>query len=329
MNKFNLESIHCSEFEKEIFRLTNDDIKALAKKKDQFVESNCPACHGSESSNEYDLFGLSYARCNSCATVFLNPCPDDKTIGWYLDTSKALKKWREDMPKETVSSRKKSLYKDRCDYVIDQMNKFEIPHNNLVDIGGGSGELAEELNSRKFFSNISVIEPQEINFSIPGVEVVNTTFENYKPTREADVIISFEVLEHIIDPNVVLKQVRNCLSKNGAFIFSTPNIDGFETKSLGLLSRALWFDHIRLYNVDSLKMLLDNNGFDIVNIETPGTLDFQLVLQEYQNGNFSPEGNMALQYLLDEHEAFKDRFQQYLTRNNASSHMRCVAKRRD
>ena len=325
--KFTLAEIHDKSFEEHVIVLTVDDIKALAERKNEFRETNCPACESKEASHEYEIYGLGYMRCHSCRTVYLSPCPPQELIMWYLETSSALKFWRERMPESIRVSRKSKLYAARADFVIEHTRGLSNQKGILVDVGAGNGEFAEEMASRALFEKIVVVEPQPLSLDHPHIEVATISFEEFSLQKKADVIVAFEVLEHIIDPELFLKKVHDLLADDGSFVFSTPNIDGFETSTLGRESRAWWFDHVRLYNPESIKVLLERFEFEVLDIQTPGHLDVEIVARAAKAGKLDLRENPALGFLLDSEDSIRSSFQAYLRAKKLSSHMACVARK--
>lgn len=324
--KIKLADIHDKAFGDHVFSLTVNDIKSLAERKDEFRDTCCPACGLSDASLEYDLYNLNYLRCNSCATVYLSPCPPRELIMWYLETSKAVKYWREEMPESVRVSRKSKLYAARADFLLKQTRGCFGQSGILVDVGGGNGEFAEEMASRNIFEKIVVVEPQPLTLSHPLIEVASISFEDFTLPIKADVVVAFEVLEHIVDPTIFLQKVHDLLADDGCFVLSTPNVNGFETSTLGRDSRAWWFDHVRLYNPESIKVLLERFGFEVLDIQTPGQLDVEILARAVEAGKIDLEGNPALKFIMAARDSVRTEFQTFLRSERLSSHMACVAR---
>jgi SAM-dependent methyltransferase len=272
---------------------------------------------------------LNYVKCEHCGTVYLNPCPDESTILWYLNNAEGLKYWRENMPRDVIQNRKEKLYNNRINFIKEQISKYKVPNFKFIDIGGGRGEFIEQMQEMNlFFEKNIIIEPQPLEINVPDTEIFNGIFEDYHSNEKADLITAFEVIEHIIEPDRFLNNVHSNLSEKGIFVLSTPNIDGFETSVLKEKSHSCWFDHVRLYNTESLKILLNRNGFDLLDISTPGELDVEIVNRVYLNKELDLSDNSALKFLLEEGYKYKDEFQNYLINNKLSSHIKCVVKKK-
>lgn len=100
---------------------------------------------------------------------------------------------------------------------------------NVLEIGCGSGygsEYLAESGTKKITAYD--VDPKAINFAIRNSSHNNITFaegnaETLRLRDKYDVILSFEVLEHLRHPHKLLELARNGLRKGGIFILSTPH----------------------------------------------------------------------------------------------------------
>ena len=323
-----LEKIHNPVFEKEIIELTIKDIKNLALKAKSFVESDCPTCSSAEFIFYYEIFGLNYYKCTRCGTAFLNPCPTEEIIVQYLNQSEGLTYWRDNMPEHVTRSRKEKLYADRVRFIERQIIKYNVTKTKFLDIGGGNGYVVEGLIEQNIdFAEYIIIEPQPLQIDLPKVRVIQQTMNSIQERIDANVAVAFEVIEHVIDPRDFLASVYKLLADEGILILSTPNVDGFETSTLKEKSTSCWFDHIRLYNASSIRMLLENAGFKVLSIETPGELDVEIVGSVYLKEKLDFSLNPALKFMMEDGLKYKKEFQEFLVANQLSSHLKCIAQK--
>ena len=84
-----------------------------------------------------------------------------------------------------------------------------------------------------------------------------------------DTVIMFELLEHVEDPDRILKEAKRVAKKN--ILVTVPNCEGFETlRNYGLTyEHFLEMDHISFFTKDSLRELLSNHfdNFEITEEE--------------------------------------------------------------
>lgn len=119
---------------------------------------------------------------------------------------------------------------------------------SVLDYGGGAGRMARELQ-KNGFARAESIDPL------------------YQPDRrasfaKADVITSFEVIEHVHDQHALMTDIRNLLQENGIFIFST-QLQPDNIRELGV---GWWYvqprnAHISIHSRESLDRLLTAHGF--------------------------------------------------------------------
>ena len=75
--------------------------------------------------------------------------------------------------------------------------------------------------------------------------------------------------------------------KDGFLILSCPNGAGFEIDILGKESGSVDHEHLNYFNPTSLCHLLENLGFEILEVQTPGVLDAELVRKAVLSGKIS------------------------------------------
>lgn len=323
-----LHDIHRPDFEVEFFRKLQEDTARMVQNRRQFVASNCPACDSASHGRVWEYQGLEYHRCNDCRMFFICPAPTDEMHLNWVKESEALRFWRDDMPVEIRTSRMK-MYQERADYIIDRIGTLGLPAHTVLEIGSGNGELIHELATRSDspFKRLIALEPQPITMDLPGVEIVQSGFDGVPADAECDVVLAFEVIEHILEPASLLRAASTVLRPGGVLFLSTPNEQSLEVSTLMEHSSNVTFDHVRLYNPVAMARLLERCGFEPLMIETPGRLDVQMLQQAYKNGLICLDDNLALKFLLDEgDETQLAAFQRYLVGQSRSSHMRAVAR---
>jgi hypothetical protein len=74
--------------------------------------------------------------------------------------------------------------------------------------------------------------------------------------------------------------------------------------------------------------LLENCGFEVIEAQTPGKLDAELVRNQIIAGEFDVSEQPFLKHILiDDWEHQKESFQEFLSANNLSSNMLLVARK--
>jgi 2-polyprenyl-3-methyl-5-hydroxy-6-metoxy-1,4-benzoquinol methylase len=98
-----------------------------------------------------------------------------------------------------------------------------------------------------------------------------------------DQIVLGDVLEHTSEPDIVLRQLRPLLSRDGTFVISLPNVLTFSARAR--LLAGIWryeesgiFDrtHLRFFSIASARELVAAAGLDVVKEITVGPLSHRL-----------------------------------------------------
>lgn len=188
----------------------------------------------------------------------------------------------------------------RVSYVLREasqlFNKGPIPV--ALDIGGGTGALLKVLSEkvpieRKISSDIR-ISPGRID----GVEYVASDasqLTNSFARDSVDLILLLEVIEHLFDPDAVIKEIRKVLKPNGALLLTTPNLSsltsrlalawGFMPPSLEVSTERQFgrpfidsgcpVGHIRVFTFRALREFMQFHGFEIIRMYTIPSPIFQ------------------------------------------------------
>jgi SAM-dependent methyltransferase len=163
------------------------------------------------------------------------------------------------------------------------------------------------------------------------VPVIECPVEQVQPEElgEVDVLVSFEVIEHLFDPGNYLRSASSLLRPGGLIVLTCPNGDGFDTAMLGAQSVQVDSEHVNLFNPDSLAALVARSGFEILEKETPGRLDAELVRDAALRGDLDLSRDAFLRrVLIEEWERLGTAFQVFLASHGLSGHMRILARKR-
>lgn len=130
----------------------------------------------------------------------------------------------------------------------DVMRLIQQPPQRVLDIGCGAGLLGSQLRQR-FGNCVTVgLEPDPSRAAIASEhfdQVIcasaddEDTMAGLAEHGPYDLIICADVLEHLVDPEQVLKQLVNLLAPQGHLITSLPNVRHLSTL-VGLYLMGRW-----------------------------------------------------------------------------------------
>jgi len=311
-------------------RLVEEDIKRYFSKPTDFTRINCPACGSKKYEEQFNKMGFRYVSCLDCATLFVNPRPPmDKLMDFYKKTKSSVF-WIEDFFKPSAEARREKIFKPRAEYVNSALT---LKQDMVIgDMGAGFGLFLEELRKLAPLVRIVAIEPSPQMAEIckeKGLEVIPFAVEEVKGwDRKFDILVAFELLEHLFDPGKFLEKVLSLLAPKGKLLLTTLNGEGFDIQVLWEKSKSLTPPHhLNFFNPDSIVFLLKSKGFLVDSIITPGQLDWDIV-----EGMIKDEGIGAGRFweflAKNATPEAKAELQGWIQRNRLSSHMQIVAHRK-
>jgi hypothetical protein len=293
-------------------------------------EINCPVC-GRNGSEWVTKYGFNYKLCSSCSSIYVSPRPLMSAFNAYYTDSPSTKFWATTFYKVTESARREKLWKPKAQLVKDKILSLnnENPIKYIVDIGGGYGVFDEEIKKILDIESI-IIEPSVHLAEIcrqKGFLVIEKFMEMIK---EGDLpegrkcFVSFELFEHLHDPNFFLTTVFDNMKSDDIFIFTTLSGMGIDIQLLGEHSKALSPPHhLNFMNPKSVSSLLVKNGFEVIEAITPGKLDID-ILQKNKENIQDPFWKNLLTYF-NENEL--EKLQSKIAELGLSSHMMITCKK--
>jgi 2-polyprenyl-3-methyl-5-hydroxy-6-metoxy-1,4-benzoquinol methylase len=156
----------------------------------------------------------------------------------------------------------------------------------LLDVGAGKGEFLSIAGKKGFL--VHGFEPSRefCNFASRefGIDIHCGDLKTYKsftrPKLAFDVISLFHVLEHIKDPKTLLLELQLILSSEGICYIEVPNADASLLRIVDKIYKIIgrgWSSrlsplhppfHSIGYTPKSIRLLLENSGFHIMEIHT-------------------------------------------------------------
>ncbi|MCK4351977.1 class I SAM-dependent methyltransferase [candidate division WOR-3 bacterium] len=193
--------------------------------------------------------------------MYLNPRPTEKSITQYY--------WETYFPFKRYS---RSIIDSIRKYRVKKYAKFvaRICDNNkrILEIGCGNGKFLIALR-KSSKSALFGVEPSQTAVSQikeeSGINVFpGVVKEAHFPDNYFDMVIMFQVIEHLPNPRSTLEEVHRILKRYGYVICSTPNVDSTEFNFFG----KYWYGldiprHLYFYSEKTLNRLLYQSGFVI------------------------------------------------------------------
>lgn len=300
----------------------------------EFVSRPCPVC-GHEDYTETDPFDERYrvARCDRCTALYVNPAPGSDALNYYYNECECNAQLGALLRARASSGN--IILSERGALVIELIERLLAtkPRLRVLEVGCNSGAFLQELSNsfaeRGLTGCVTMegIDIDENAIAHPVCEasmlMVGTAESLATGAIEPyDLILHFELIEHLVDPFGFMVAVNDLLVPGGICHFHTPNADGFDNSALGYndfrpLAHGIFPPmHLQAFTPRNMVHFALRAGFLQESCETPGNFDVDIVRQ------FSGE-------LGKEEFGWIDRFdegqlaivQRWLRHLRASSHM--------
>jgi SAM-dependent methyltransferase len=308
--------------------LVREDAARLFRDRSAFQEIACPACGSRDLGRQFEKCGFNYVQCRGCETLFVNPRPAYQDLMKIYVDSPSTRFWVEEFFLPMAAVRREKIFKPRAEFIAGRFP--ELRTGRMADIGAGFGLFLEEMRLQWPASDLVAIEPSLEMAAIcrkKGMAVLETALEDVDPAERFDLMTAFELFEHLHDPVPFVEKVYDLLNPGGYFFLTTLNGLGFDIQILWDRAKSVFPpQHLNFFNPHSIGTILVRKGFEIVDLATPGQLDWDIVEGAYRHDGIDPDRFFRTVSSHGTEDAKRD-LQTWIRTHNFSSHMRVVARK--
>ncbi|MEW6171263.1 MAG: class I SAM-dependent methyltransferase, partial [Candidatus Omnitrophota bacterium] len=236
----------------------NNNTKLLFLQKDKFKITN-------------DEFNI--VRCQNCGLIYVNPRPtQEEIIKFYPDTYS----WKETLVANSffikIIRKLEKFYRDHLlRYEVNKTIKsIRKKKGKVLDLGCGAGDRLNLFRKYGFDSyGTDITDMADYAKDFFGLNVIKKDLlEANLPDDFFDIITMQNVIEHVSNPQNIIKECYRILKKNGFLVIQTPNINCLQFKFL----KNKWTvidppRHLYYFSDLILKKELEKNKFKVTNID--------------------------------------------------------------
>lgn len=282
-----------------------DAIKFWSKYGQQLPKRNCPACGCTESidlPSYVELYPI--VQCNQCTLVYVAVQINSHQLSEYYQSAENIR-----LLNQFYTSRpnKNLVSQGRLERVGGLLSNISSNTKNkdkikILEIGCGNGAFLNALQIKypdKEF-DLYGIEPNIEESTVAqgygikihqGLADTKEATEFFKP-ESYDLVLCFELLEHLANPLLLLEQIYTSLAFNGYLIFSTPNIEGMDcvvsNHNHNITHSIAPPMHLQGFSRVSLAILANKIGYHIDTLEGKGAFDTSSLIRLAENKSLSP-----------------------------------------
>ncbi len=163
----------------------------------------------------------------------------------------------------------------------------------ILEIGSSTGYMTRAFLENGCIVDVVETDPEAV-VKLPKAvrKIIHSSIEDssvYSKLGSYDFIIMADVLEHLVSPEKVLKELSKVALDGTTLLVSLPNVASwvtrkqlffkgdFEYQESGILDRT----HLHFYTVNSLPKVIERNGWKVINaIGTITRLPFEGLINE-------------------------------------------------
>lgn len=228
----------------------------------------CAACGSAAIDRFSRIRGIAYDRCGACGFVFANPMPPDAVLDRFYNSAfyDNYRVLEEDViasdPYFSVSA-----YRD-----LRQLAKWIDADKAaaILDFGCGPGSFLALLRDEFGYANVEGLElnlhSAEVARRCYGLELAPDIGALRR--KSYDVIVLFETIEHLSDPDAVVADCARLLAPCGVLFVTTPSVRNLPARLFP--SHCVHYtgpSHISLFTEQALERLLARHGLEIRRLE--------------------------------------------------------------
>lgn len=305
------------------------DLHNFEKFKKNFQCVDCVSC---KSKNHYMISkknGFIFRKCDECQTVFISPRPGPEELEWWYTHSEHVAHSQEIL--EKTADTRMMIYNDRIKKLF---SRITVPVKSVLEIGCGTGNFLQRIREIKPELTVTGIElsPDAVRLTKKkGLNCCHSSAEEFaeKTGSKYDLILGFEVLEHVFDPPSLINALFKLLRKGGTLYMTMPNYLSYDFLQIGECYRNFFGpSHLNYYNPFSIMKLLESGGGNCIKIYSDGILDTAIVENYHSDKKKILEGFWG--YIYDNKAKYQDfliDYQKLLQKHQLSGNMTVVARK--
>ena len=273
----------------------------------------CPVCGSAHTGFVFSRWDESYYLCEECFSIYLPIDPPTLKEYLALDKMKELRTTKE--YQKQAEYRRGGIWDEFIMWAQYRVYRY-LGKNSGLDVIDYGNRYAGSVDRIRYSGLCAHYELRDSILPLKTEKVKN-----------ADIIFYMNQLQHEIRPAETLRELRTHLKDDGILILNTRLGSGFDVLTLkGNMDSIFPYEHIFLPSAKGLEMILDEAGYELLEITTPGTRDMESVLR---NQNKIEDNNLFVRYLLKTADrSILSDLQQFLQKSGLSSFAQVVAKAR-
>jgi len=265
-------------------------------------------------------------RCRNCDHIQLLPRPTKEEDKEYYNRNLQDKNREKEIDYEKLKINNEFDTKRHVNLIQELCNNTNC---SILDIGAGYGFFINELNQAGYKDVTGIetsYERRSLALQYGTAQVIN--FDVNKPDRdigEFNVVTLFHVLEHVSDPIMFLKKIRNLMKSTGILICEVPNIREMLLDNCKEYNDFYWIRaHLNYFGKETLLQCFKKAEYRNVEIVFEQRYGLINLCNWLTTGN--PQIEMPVFDICDDYKPVEALYRNYLRSNGRSDTIIAIAR---
>ncbi len=279
------------------------------------LQKNCPLCGCKTSRFFFNKWNVDYLCCDECDSIYA-VC-DENVVEAYLSHKDLLDFRLSSDYQNQITESRRSVWADYLEWVEVRAYRFLGRNKRLTifDVGNRFCGLSDLTRESELCGRYIAVDSAFMHGHNDMIK-----------SEEADLVFYNDVIKSEINPSERIRSIRGYLKEDGLLFLGARAGSGFDIITLKENNTKIYpYEHVLLPSVKGITALLNNNGFEVLEITTPGVMDVKYVMDDLDKLGDREE---FVRYLLKEkNETILQEFQRFLQKSCMSSFIRVIARK--
>lgn len=230
---------------------------------------SCNFCGSNDYKNYDSSNNWNIVKCSHCGHIYTNPCPKPEDLPKYY----AEEYFKDERHIDQYYNADGTVKEENADFSnrVTMIEQHVQKRGKILEIGAARGNFLKVMEKRGWEVYGIEISKDAVQLSkqINDIELFCGTIEEFNSNEKFDVICMYQTLEHVPNPEVVIRRSYEMLTKNGIILIEVPNIKGHDIKS-NEEKRRLIYDlprHLNHFSPNILSRELKKKGFKVTKVD--------------------------------------------------------------
>ena len=232
--------------------------------------THCPCCGAAAQTAPlvFQIHGVDYYRCQSCAHVFVRDQPAQETLNrMFAENADYAQDY---VSPESLEQRLREIVAPKLEWVLEVYRQhYGRDAGNVVDVGAGGGHFVACAQRAGLAAEGYEINKAAVAFAKTAFKV-DLKQEDFlaAPLRDGgdDIVACWGLLEYTPEPARFVAAARKRLAKEGGMVvLEVPRADAFGSAIQAQFPKSVWrhlapSSHLNIFSDASLANLLHDSG---------------------------------------------------------------------